>query len=521
VASGYWRRPELSDESFVVDARSGSSDRGYRTGDRVGWSADGRLLFLGREDEQIKLRGFRIEPGEVEAALLEFPEIEEVAVVGRPIDSGRAGVSKSGATNLVAFVEPTAAEKVTNWREGLAKHLPDHMIPDRLVVLPELPRLPNGKVDRQQLKNRKLEAEAPAQVGRPVLTTQVQALLSLWEGLLGRSGIELDDNFFELGGHSLLVVELTMAIERDFEVSLSVAEVFQNPTIRQLALCIAERGAATASPYQHLFPIQTVGRRDPFIVAVPHFFTEMFAARFRNERPVYGLRGVGLRPEGNLGRWRTMTELGEDLVGEIERRFPDSTCILAGYSFGASMAVETARILEERGNPAQRLYLMTPMPVNLFPLGPLRLQLDGLRKPVTDLSVAEALRLYARGNSPLTRRPYRRVWRWFAIEPWRRWLCTVGKLKRFFGLPLTERILYADVRVDRFRLHAAYRPRAIHTPTVIFNAQEAETDAAETWRPYFKGPLTVHPTPDPHLGEASAEAARQVLLRHLRDLGES
>ena len=247
----------------------------------------------------------------------------------------------------------------------------------------------------------------------------------------------------------------------------------------------------------------------------------MFANRFRNERPVYGLRGVSLRPEGNLGRWRTMRDLGEDLVAEIERRFPDSTCLLAGYSFGASMAVEAARILEERGSPARRLYLIAPMPVNFFRLGPVRLQIDGLRQPVSDLSVAEALRLYASVNSPFTRRPYRRLWRWFAIEPWRRWLCGVGRMRRLFGLPLTERILYADVRVDRFRLHAAYRPRPIGTPTVIFNAQEAETDAAETWRPYFRGPLTVHPTPDPHLGEASAEAAREVIIGHLRDLGES
>ena len=521
VASGYWRRPELTEERFVADARSGSSQRGYRTGDRVAWSADGSLLFLGREDEQIKLRGFRIEPGEVEAALLEFPEIEEAAVVSRSIGPAAAAASENGAKSLVAFVEPAAAESVANWREGLAKSLPDHMIPDRLVALPELPRLPNGKVDRQQLESRVLEAEVPTRTDRPVLSTQVQALVSLWEGLLGRFGIEVDDNFFELGGHSLLVVELTMAIERDFDVTLTAAEVFQNPTIRQLAICIAARSPVTASPYQHLFPIQPMGRKAPFIVAVPHFFTEMFAARFRDERPVYGLRGVGLRPEGNLGRWKTMTELGEDLVDEIERRFPDSTCILAGYSFGASMAIEAARILEERGNPAQYLYLIAPMPVNLFPLGPLRLQIDGLRRPVADLSVGEALRLYARGNSPFTRQPYRRVWRRLVIEPWRRWLCLVGRLKRHYGLPLTERILYADVRVDRFRLHAAYRPQPIHTPTVIFNAQEAETDAAETWRPFFKGPLTVHPTPDPHLGDASAEAARQVILNHLRDPGES
>jgi hypothetical protein len=87
-------------------------------------------------------------------------------------------------------------------------------------------------------------------------------------------------------------------------------------------------------------------------------------------------------------------------------------------------------------------------------------------------------------------------------------------------LPLTPRILYADVRVERFRLHARYRPGRIHTPTVIFNAKDTETDAAATWRPYFDGPFTVHETPDPH-DEASVEAARQMILRHLVDMGDS
>ena len=89
----------------------------------------------------------------------------------------------------------------------------------------------------------------------------------------------------------------------------------------------------------------------------------MFAQRFRGERPVYGLRGVGLRPEGNLGRWPSMRDLGEDLVAETQRRFPEPPYILAGYSFGASMAVETARLMEERGIPVRRLILIAPMPL--------------------------------------------------------------------------------------------------------------------------------------------------------------
>ena len=247
----------------------------------------------------------------------------------------------------------------------------------------------------------------------------------------------------------------------------------------------------------------------------------MFAARFRGERPVYGLRGVGLRAEGNLGQWRTMRELGDDLVAEIRRRFPDDGYSIAGYSFGASMAFETVRLMEERGIPVQGLYLIAPMPFDFFPFGPFQLQIDGLRRPLRELSGREVFDLWARSNNPLTLRPYRRAWRWLAIEPWRRFLCAIGRLRRLAGLPLTGRISYADVRVDRFRLHSTYRPGTIHTPTVIFNAAEPATDAAATWRPFFEGPLTVHDIPDPHQGENSAEAARREILRHLSDMGDA
>ncbi len=518
VAAGYWRRSGLTEESFVPGTGSGPAERSYRTGDRMVWTPGGRLLFLGREDEQIKLRGFRIEPGEIEAALLGLPGVEQAAVVARPAGPGAGADSDPHDIRLVAFVQ--GAPPAADWRQVLARRLPDHMLPSRLVVLPQLPRLPNGKIDRRRLRRTILQAEVGSGKDGSMPNTRELALISLWEGLLGVSGIGIDDNFFELGGHSLLVVEMTLAIERDFEVTLTAAEVFESPTVRGLGRRIEQRGGSDAPTYRHLFPIQPKGRETPFIVALPHFFTEMFAARFRDERPVYGLRGVGLRQEGNLGRWRTMRELAEELVEEIERRFPGQPCILAGYSFGASMALEAARLMEERGMPVDRLVLIAPMPFDLYRAGPLRLQIDGLRRPVDELSVWEALRRWARGNNPLTRRLYSRAWRRLAIEPWRRLLCLVGKLRLRAGLPLTPRILNADVRVERFRLHARYRPGVVHTPTVFFNAREPETDAAATWRPCFGGPFTAVEIPDPHLDDASVEAARRVILHHLGDVGE-
>jgi hypothetical protein len=191
---------------------------------------------------------------------------------------------------------------------------------------------------------------------------------------------------------------------------------------------------------------------------------------------------------------------------------------MAGYSFGATMAFEAVREMEARGVPVAALYLIAPMPLDFVHLGPLRLQLDGLRQPVDELSRGEALKRYLRTTHPFSLRLYQKIWRWWAIEPWRRLLCQLGRARRAAGRELTPGILWADVRVDRFRLHAAYRPSPIRTPSVIFNPTEPATDAAATWRPYFDGPLMVVDIPDPHLGETQTAAAREIILGHIGDL---
>ncbi|MEM9293643.1 MAG: amino acid adenylation domain-containing protein [Acidobacteriota bacterium] len=523
VAAGYWRREELTEEKFPRAEGGPEEDsiRRYRTGDRMIRLADGRLLFLGRLDGQLKIRGHRIEAGEVEAALLRLPGVVEAVAVAR---GAALAASASGAdARLVAFVRGSAEELPpvellnSDFRRRLAQRLPHPMIPSRIVVLEDLPRLPNGKVNRRELRQLTLPEEAGDQPRR-IPSTEEQILISLWEGLLGRSGIGPEDNFFELGGHSLLVAEMTAAIERDFEVALDSTDVFESPTIAELARRIearaqAQPGAARREPYLHLFPVQTRGEGMPLVMAIPHFFSEMLASRFRGERPVYGLRGVSLRAEGNRGRWPTMEALASNLVEEIDRRFPGERVLLAGYSFGGSMAVEAARILEARGIPAHRLFLIAPMALDRYPLGPFSLQLDGADRPPEEFSLSEAASLYARNHHPLTRRPYARLKRRLVIQPRRRLRMLEARWRKWRGQPLTPAILYADVRLERFRLHAQYRPGVLHTPTVFFDAREAETRAAATWRSRFAGPLTVHEIPDPHLGEEAAEAARQEILR--------
>lgn len=518
VAQGYWKHQALTEQCFRTVGNSGhkgAGERSYRSGDKVVWTVDGRLLFLGREDEQIKLRGFRIEPAEIEGALRELPTIFEAAVVVRSVDSGMPSSAQPVDQQLIAFVETRGAADMVDLQRAMAQRVPTFMVPSRMVELAKLPRLPNGKIDRGGLCEIEINTESPIHREQHITDVREQALISLWEGLLAHTGIGRTDNFFQLGGHSLLVLTMTSAIERDFGVQLSAADVFQNPTVQDLARRIEQFSGSELSPYAHLFPIQPEGERSPFVFCIPHFFSETVARRFRGERPVYGLRGVGMRAEGNLGRWRTMGDLGAELVAEIQRRFPHAPCIVAGYSFGASMAFEAVRLLEQRGVQVHQLYLIAPMPLDFYRVGTLCFQLDGLRKPVDQLSSRELLRLLLNSNHPFTSRPYLRLWRLLVTQPWRHFLCWMGKIRVAMGLPLTSRILHADVRVERFRLHSRYRPGTIRTPTVIFNAKEPATDAAATWRPYFVGPLTVHEIPDPHLDEDSIAAAKKLILKHL------
>jgi amino acid adenylation domain-containing protein len=528
VAQGYWGREELTSERFVgAQGADGLALRRYRSGDLMRWTPEGNLLFLGREDDQIKLRGFRIEPGEIEAALLARPGVKEAAVVLRAVGARPGSGAGAGAPqHLVAFIVPRDPQRNhpgdgatlgDGLNEQLAELLPDFMVPRRYVELPHLPRLPNGKTDRNRLRDMVLPEDSSARSSDLPENDHERAVLALWEGLLGRTGFGVRDNFFELGGHSLLVIEMAHAIERDHGVAITGAEVFQHPTVRGVAGLMQRRDVGAATKYAHLFPLQPGGAGAPFIVCVPHVFSEMLANRFRGERPVYGLRGVSLRAEGNRGRWRTMRELAAELVDEIQLRFSGEACVMAGYSFGASMAFEAVRVMEERGIPVRSLYMIAPMPLDRYRLGPMRAQIVGARKPVDELTVGEAAGLIARENNPFTLRPYRRAWRLLAVQGWRRLLCAGGWARRRLGMPLTPGIMHADVRLERFRLHGKYRPGTIRTPTVIFNPREPETDAAATWRPSFRGPLVVCDTPDPHLGEASIEAAEKLILDHLAD----
>jgi natural product biosynthesis luciferase-like monooxygenase protein len=242
VARGYLHRPELTAERFVRHPfRAGDTGRLYRTGDLVRCREDGAIEFLGRTDQQVKLRGHRIELAEIENVLAQHPGVREAAVVARETDAG-------GGTQLVGYYVPAGrtAPTTDDLRRHVMDELPEIMVPSAFVALAELPRTPNGKLDRGALPATE-PVKATSNHGFVAPGTPVErALAGIWSAALGVERVGLHDNFLELGGHSLAAIEIAATVRRTFQVELPLEAVFEAPTVAELAVTV-ERDLRTRS----------------------------------------------------------------------------------------------------------------------------------------------------------------------------------------------------------------------------------------------------------------------------------
>ncbi|MCI3928109.1 non-ribosomal peptide synthetase [Streptomyces sp. AN091965] len=222
LARGYLYRPAATAQRFLPDPFGGPGDRMYRTGDRVRARPDGQLVFVGRADDQLKVRGHRIEPGEVEAALFD-------------VDGVAQAVVSEHENRLVAYVVGTAGAPVAveHLLARLRRRLPSYLVPDVVVDLPRLPTSPNGKVDRAALPEP--ESAPRARAGRAPNTPTETLLATLFAEVLGVSSVGVEDSFFEVGGHSLLATRLVARIRESLHVRLRVQAFFNAPTVAQLA----------------------------------------------------------------------------------------------------------------------------------------------------------------------------------------------------------------------------------------------------------------------------------------------
>jgi natural product biosynthesis luciferase-like monooxygenase protein len=231
VTRGYLDRPELTAERFVADRfseRPGS--RMYRTGDLARIGEGGRIEFLGRLDDQVKIRGHRIELGEIEEALRAERDVHDAAVTAPEV----AG----GDRQLIGYAvaKPGRTLQTTALRDAIAKRLPAVMVPAQIVVLPALPRTPNGKLDRNALpRPDPASAGAPDAEAAAAATPMESALASMWAALLGRPQVGIHEDFVGLGGHSLLAVQMQIKLADEMGVDVALADIFRHPTIHRLA----------------------------------------------------------------------------------------------------------------------------------------------------------------------------------------------------------------------------------------------------------------------------------------------
>lgn len=232
VARGYLGRPQLTAQRFGRVAVAGGR-RVYRTGDLVRWRAGGLLEFVGRSDDQVKLRGFRIEPGEVAAALLAQPDVTDAAVVLR--------ADIPGDPRLVGYVTGASSLDGDRLRHELARRLPAYMVPSVVLPLEELPRTPNGKLDRSRLPAPTAPGGSTSRSSTPPETPVEQTLAGIWTELLGVAMIGRHDDFFGLGGHSLSLVRLAARVQLQLGVTLPLPAAYEHSTLAGMADVVSTR----------------------------------------------------------------------------------------------------------------------------------------------------------------------------------------------------------------------------------------------------------------------------------------
>jgi amino acid adenylation domain-containing protein len=388
LARGYFRNSKLTQERFIPDPLDKNPiNKLYRTGDRGRWREDGQIEFLGRTDHQIKIRGHRVEIGEVEATLCKHPDIKAAVVVIRENDS----VTRS----MVGFVvsREDLDLKSLSLRSWLRARLPEPMVPSQFIILSTLPLNTNGKVDRKILEHiaSKKEEEIYQAENEAnnfthdkhediALKTLLESqIIKIWQRLFKKENIDLSSDFFELGGDSLSAVQMVLELEKLLGHSIPISMLFDAPTIELLTKSLSME--QWIPEWTSLIALQPNGSRSPIFLVhglggdVFHF--AQFARAISSDQPVYGIRYTDTITKGV--QLKTLEESAKQYADEICALCTQGPYFLGGYSLGGWYSYAVATELLRRGAEVKLIlfdtypYCITPWPaagihylINLF-----------------------------------------------------------------------------------------------------------------------------------------------------------
>jgi natural product biosynthesis luciferase-like monooxygenase protein len=478
VARGYLDRPELNAERFLPDPFGRSPNgRLYRTGDLVRYREDGVLEYVGRADHQVKLRGYRVELGEIEAALSAHPAVRESAVVLR---------GGGDQARLVAYVvaRDGARPSSRELRAHLEERLPEHMIPAQIELLEDLPRTPNQKVDRRALPEPRRAAEAEPVGPRDEIE---RSLVEIWERELRVEPVGIDDDFFRLGGHSLLAMRVFNQIERRLGRRLPLATLFTAPTIRQLAEILRQR--SWSPEWTALVAVQPEGSRPPFFCVHSHgghvLLYRNLARHLGLDQPFYALQAIGL--DGRHPPYHRIEDMAQHYLREVRSVQPHGPYFLGGDCLGGAVAYEMARQLREQGEEVALLAMFDafcPGSPRLKPYVPSPAYQAIHRLRIVSFHLRTLMRLsWREGRSYLTERTQRTG---FALA---------AKLGRLLGRP--SPLLATQAALEE--AYASYQPAPYPGRITLFRSRHLpagiEPDPLMGWDGLASEGVEVHDLP--------------------------
>ena len=483
IAEGYWRNATATANAFTSDPDV-PGQRIYRTGDLGRFRPDGRFVFLGRRDRQVKIRGFRVELAEVETSLLLHSGLREAAVVVHE----RVPDEKE----LVAYVVPARDPVPTAdaLRAFLRVKLAPYMIPATYVFLEELPVTPTGKIDREALP-RPDGARRLTPAGAEPQSHLERQLAGIWQAVLAIDRVGTRDNFFDLGGHSLLAAQMFEQVEAQLGVRLSLATLFQSPTIEGLAAIIVQYRALPSG--RSLVALQPAGTRRP-LFAVPGIEGDVacfhdLAQLVGPDQPFYGLQSRGLN--GAESPRTDIKAMAAAYLLEIRQVQPTGPYSFLGARMGAAVAYEMAQQLRVQGDEVGLLVLLEPT----APFPPSRRE-----------SLPPVVRTFG-----------------FVASRLRRSADTLAKLRGRQRFDDSENSYSNAVRQANLAALQRYKPREYPGRVVLLLAKTSNVlsneDPRPGWRRIAVGGLTIHNVAGDHTGllltKSNAEALAPLLKAHL------